>query len=396
MKKVDVKPFYKKISVPYSKSYLNRALILASLNPEVVTIHGNSDATDVKNLISCLEKIGLEIECSKKYIKIKNSFPACEKATTQIVELNTYDGGTTTRFLLPLLVLGKNSYQVHMAVRMMERPLDEIFRVFKESGVKATKDKNSMTVQGPIHLPENLIVDCAQTTQEASAFLLAFSHNKVQIKTINDSRSKSYLELTYNLLRNKNQKEFFPPRDFSSISYPLALAAVTGEVTILECLAIDPMQADSKFYHLLQQLGFPCVFSEEGLTVKKQEKYSGFTFDCGDCLDLVPTLAFLASYAQSRSHLTHVSNLRFKECDRLKVILEILKVFHVDAHYDERTDELVIEGLGPQVKSKDLDLVDDHRMIMMGYLFLRKNNGGTIKHSEAVNKSFPNFFEMMN
>jgi 5-enolpyruvylshikimate-3-phosphate synthase len=43
----------------------------------------------------------------------------------------------------------------------------------------------------------------------------------------------------------------------------------------------------------------------------------------------------------------------------------------------------------------DLDLPDDHRMVMTGTLFLLYHNGGTIRPAEAVNKSYPSFFEII-
>lgn len=395
MKQVAVKPFYKEIVVPYSKSYLNRALILASLNPLPVTIHGNSEATDVVNLIKCLEKIGLHIEQTKEKIVVKNSFPLCEKKTSETIELQTYDGGTTTRFLLPLLSLGKNNYRVIATKSMLERPLTETFRIFYLMSVEHARDEKSILIKGPAVIPAHITIDCSKTTQEATAFLLAFSQSNLKISITNDQYSKSYLEITYGMLENKNQLDFYPPRDFSSMSYPLTLAALTGKVLIKDCLSLDSKQADSKLINLLLQLGFPCHFTDQGLLVSKRDNYLGFKMNCGDCLDLVPTLAFLAAYADSPSTLAHVKNLQYKESNRLSAVEDMLKTFQIKYSYDENRDELVIEGKGKLVEPTDLKVVDDHRIIMMGYLFLRKNNGGTIDHVEAVKKSFPDFFEMM-
>lgn len=395
MKQVLVNSFFKTLSVPFSKSYLNRALILGSLNPEVVTIHGNSESSDVKNLIECLKKIGLDIEIQSQNIIIKNSFPECELKTDSLIEINTYDGGTTGRFILPLLSLGKNTYKVLMSERMLERPLDEIFRCLHNLDVKINKDQQGIIIQGPIASSGKITVDCQKTTQEASGLLMAFSGKNIEIKTINDQKSKSYLELTKKMLYERLASDYFPPADFSSIGYPLALAATIGEVTIKNCLDIDETQADSKFIQLLEQLGFPLSFSAEGLKVKKQDHYQGFTIDCSDCLDLVPTLAYLASYADSVSSLKNLSNLKYKESDRLSAILKILTDFEIGHSYDQTKDELIIQGNGKLMTQKNITTVNDHRIVMIGYLFLRKNSGGTIYHEDAVNKSFPQFFEMM-
>lgn len=395
MKNVEIKPFIKTLTVPFSKSYLNRALIIGSLNPGVITIQGNSAATDVKHLIKCLKTIGLDIEESSEQIIIKNSFPACESKGASEIELDTHDSGTATRFLIPFLALGARSYRMTMSDRMLERPLNETFRILLELGVKIIREKTGILIQGPANNSNRLLIDCDKTTQEASGFLMAFSHKKVNIEFINDHHSKSYLELTQRMLGEKNNKIFNPSVDFSSISYPLALAATIGEATISNCHSVDTTQADSKFIDLLKQLGFKVNFLENGLSVKKLESYNGFTFDCSDCLDLVPTFAYLASYAQSKTELSNLKNLKFKESDRLEAILNILNEFEVNYTFSEVEDKLIINGPAPAVIPKNIKTVNDHRIVMMAYLFLRKNTGGSINNWEAVNKSFPNFFEIM-
>ena len=52
--------FSKSVIIPTSKSYANRILILAALCPSVITIEGLPESTDVSNLISCLQQVGLE------------------------------------------------------------------------------------------------------------------------------------------------------------------------------------------------------------------------------------------------------------------------------------------------------------------------------------------------
>ena len=95
--------FQKSVIIPTSKSYANRILILAALCPSVITIEGLPESTDVSNLISCLQQVGLEFsKDSKGHLKVLNSFPECEKNTSlDTIVLETGDGGTTNRFILP-------------------------------------------------------------------------------------------------------------------------------------------------------------------------------------------------------------------------------------------------------------------------------------------------------
>ena len=130
--------FFRKIEVPYSKSWANRILILAAIKSAVVKIQGTPDSSDVVNLVNSLKKIGLIIEESDQSLIVKNSFPNCE-AGLEVVYLETGDGGTTNRFILPLLALGKKKYRLQASGHMKSRPMDEILDVLQAHGVQIKK-----------------------------------------------------------------------------------------------------------------------------------------------------------------------------------------------------------------------------------------------------------------
>ncbi|TNF00199.1 MAG: hypothetical protein EP326_06820, partial [Deltaproteobacteria bacterium] len=105
------------INVPTSKSHANRMLVLASISKNPVTIHNLPKSTDVQTMLRCLQDIGLKLKISEESVDVLNSFPECEKGE-DIVSLLTGDGGTTNRFLMPLLARGKKKYQMNMAEPM--------------------------------------------------------------------------------------------------------------------------------------------------------------------------------------------------------------------------------------------------------------------------------------
>ena len=73
-----------------------------------VTVFNCSDSSDVTSMLSVFKKIGLEIKKNGSDVTVVNSFPDCEKKiNSEVIEIQTGDGGTTNRFLLPLLSVGK-------------------------------------------------------------------------------------------------------------------------------------------------------------------------------------------------------------------------------------------------------------------------------------------------
>src|SRR3989339_1766857 len=104
------------LSIPGSKSFAARLLILGSLYPREFTIINCPDCTDVVNLENSLKKIGLEISRKNGVVKILNSFPGCEKSPVGLILPG--EGGTTSRFLMGLLGLGKLTYQLKLGAQI--------------------------------------------------------------------------------------------------------------------------------------------------------------------------------------------------------------------------------------------------------------------------------------
>lgn len=400
------KPFEKSFPIPSSKSYANRLLVLAALSPNPVYVRNLPLSSDVSTMLECFKVIGLHCERDGNDVLIQNSFPQCEYGEDRVV-LQTGDGGTTNRFLLPLLALGKREYELRAKGHMRKRPMEDLIKALTSCGANLSynpsDDDNEpwITIKGPV-LDENkkeVEIDCSQTTQFLTGLALAFSRTNISVIPKNLSVSLPYWNLTKNLLEiaKEEPQEFENPVDFSSISYPLALAALIGRVCITNCYSIDQNQADSQFIDLLKEMGAKVEFKKEGLVVEKGE-LTGIDFNGSQCPDVIPTLIFVCSFAQGKSTLTHLEVLTHKECDRYEEMVRLLKAAGIE-HTANRNDyslEIIGKGLPESQVPLDFDPVADHRMVMVTYLFQRLLGGGVIlDNAHHVKKSFANFFEVM-
>ncbi len=380
------------VIVPSSKSYANRALILAALIKKPFKLTHLPQATDVTILIDCLEKIGLNLLMDETHssVEVLNSFPECEGAG---VEISVGEGGTTARFLAALLLLGKSPYRLILGPRLKERPWQEFIDLAHKLGGKAELKGNTLTAQGPIKLPELLEVDASQTTQFATAFQLMSVYSETKVRPIHMESSQSYWAMTEKLVQDLPKlHSYMIPADWSSASYPLAYASLNHKMTFKQ-LVPDTFQADSKFYDLLKE--FKCVEdTSSGIVVHPLKHHHSVKFDVSDALDLVPTLGYFLAHIEGQHELTGVENLVYKESDRLGEVIKLLKVFGREASTDGHS--LYIKGSperGHELKT--LILPDDHRMVMSGTLFLLHHGGGTISPAEAVHKSYPEFFHLI-
>lgn len=380
------------IHIPTSKSYANRALILAAIKHSPVTIKGMPNATDVVFLKEALIKVGLKIQEDQDQMTVSNWFPDCEAKAE--IEINVGEGGTTARFLASMLVMGKSTYTLILGERLKERPWIEFTELVQRLGGHAELQDNKLILKGPIHLPGNLEVDCSKTTQFASGFQLATAFANTIVIPKNLTSSASYWDMTNKMIEHIQQHcDFHVPLDWSSASYPLAFGALKHEISF-PGLHPDSFQADSKFFNLLSDMGLARE-TKEGIKVKPQTGLKkDINLDVSDCLDLVPTLGFFLAHIDGTHVLQGIENLVHKESDRLKEVISLLEEFGFKSY--EKDQNLVIEG-SSLLRSMpiNLKLPDDHRMVMTGALFLRFHQGGSVEPERAVEKSYPSFWTLL-
>jgi 3-phosphoshikimate 1-carboxyvinyltransferase len=376
-------------------------LVLAAMNPRPVVIKNLPESTDVLKMIECLGEIGLQFERKGHDLEVSNSFPECEKKGESPIVVNCGDGGTTTRFLSFLVAKGKRVYYIEPSGGMRNRPLTEMVNSLRELRVKVDSNKSVwLSIQGPILVQENIEVDCSRSTQFASALALVLKENASLIKIKNMQSSKAYFEMTLELIKKSDDVLYEVPIDFSSASYPMALAAVTGDILVKNCFEKDPYQADSFFLAVLKKAGAKIEFNENGLMVLANKNLAPFDVSCSGCPDLAPTLAYFASFCHGTSRIRDLEVLAHKESHRLDEIKKLLVAFKVDYKSDGRS---FLEIIGKPVAnySKDCvvltksELPEDHRIVMTAYLFMRTLGGGELAQSHHVKKSFSSFFEVM-
>lgn len=378
------------VSVPPSKSYANRALILASLSPVSFSLQNIPSATDVTILLDCLKQIGLKIIENDGALIVENSFPECESGD-QVLKVG--EGGTTARFLATMLLLGKCEYRLILGERLKERPWIEFITLARSLNATARLENDTLIVQGPIGLPHELLIDASKTTQFATAFKLLTVKHDMKVIPQGMESSQSYWLMNESLIKDFKKKSFYSvPLDWSSASYPMAFAALNQRIKF-PGLKADSFQADSKLFGILSSLGSTQVENNE-LVIQPMTKAHDLHLDVSDCLDLVPTLSYLLAHTEGHHTLIGFQNLIHKESNRLEEVIKLLKIFAREVQCGP--DILKIVGKKELLSKKvDLEMPNDHRMVMAGTLFLLHHCGGTISPVDAVTKSFPHFFSLL-
>jgi 3-phosphoshikimate 1-carboxyvinyltransferase len=179
--------------------------------------------------------------------------------------------------------------------------------------------------------------------------------------------------------------------DFSSATFFLVAAAVTGSSLRLEGLDYSDSQGDKRVVDILSEMGAAVEIGENHIHIRGGE-LSGGVFDLNDIPDALPALAVAAASARGTTRLVNVPQARVKETDRIAVMAGELGKLGVET--EELPDGLVIRG--GEMKGAEVDGHGDHRVVMaLSVAGLAAGGETRVSTAEAAAVTFPDFYERM-
>jgi 3-phosphoshikimate 1-carboxyvinyltransferase len=116
-----------------------------------------------------------------------------------------------------------------------------------------------------------------------------------------------------------------------------------------------------------------------------------FHFDATDCPDLFPPLVALACYCEGTTVIEGVSRLAHKESNRALTLQQEFEKMGVSIEL--KGDKMMIHGT-EKVRGSRVHSHHDHRIAMAcAVAGLKADAETSIDDAEAINKSYPDFFE---
>ena len=133
------------------------------------------------------------------------------------------------------------------------------------------------------------------------------------------------------------------------------------------------------------------IEAKEDRVVVSRSETKGTIIDASQCPDIVPILTVLATLSDGKTEIINASRLRIKESDRLKAIATELN--KLGAQIIEEPEGLVIYGR-EHLSGGIVDSWNDHRIAMsLAIASIRCTDKVVITNSQAIEKSYPHFFE---
>ena len=404
------------IRVPGSKSYTNRALLVAALARGASTVTGALFSDDTRYMCNALQKLGIEIDADEKQARFEVHGNGGDIPVSS-AELYIGNSGTTSRSLTAYVSLGRGKFVIDGDAPMRHgRPIADLLDALTQIGVSARSQFDNGHL--PVIIEANGLeggktrLDVSKSSQFLTALLLIapYAKNDVEIQVVGE-REMPYIDITlavmaafgvevvsegYRYFRIEEGQRYQPRTynvepDASNASYFFAAAALTGGRVTVEHLSLDSMQGDIQFVRILEEMGCQVTVSDSGITLTGPRQLQGVDADMRAISDTSLTLAAIAPFADSKVTLRNIEHTRWQETDRIHAMVTELRKLGVPVI--EHQDGLEISP--SPVTPAAIDTYEDHRMAMAFALVGLKASGIRINDPECVSKTFPNYFEVL-
>ncbi len=414
------------IECPGDKSISQRAIIIGSFLNSDITISNFLEAEDPLSTLQALNNIGADITMnnSNKKIAITGNI---KDFINPVSYLDLGNSGTGLRLLLGFVgglglkatFIGDHS--------LSKRPMKRVIEPLNQMGIFCNSNNNCLPIEIYKTNPSkefNYELPVA-SAQVKSALLLAGLTSNVETMIIEPIQTRDHTERMLNFFGIKIEENFQDKKkviylakdqtiqpsdynvagDFSSAAFLIVAALIARDSNItIRNVGLNP-----------SRIGLLDVLSEMNANIMILNKRTVCNEEIGDIniqssqlsgieiggsmvpniIDEIPILSVAALFAEGETVIRDANELRHKETDRLRALIDGFK--KLDVHYEELGDGIVIGGDNAVIDSPNfINSFDDHR-IAMSFLVaaIRSKNGLIVERCDNISTSFPEFIDVM-
>ncbi|PZC46604.1 MAG: 3-phosphoshikimate 1-carboxyvinyltransferase [Chloroflexi bacterium] len=409
------------VVLPGDKSISHRAALFNAIATGSATVSNLSPGADVVSTLRCLQQLGVTIEPGNR----QGTYEITGLGTRGLTEpndvLDAGNSGTTLRLLSGVLahhpffsvltgdasLRSRPVYRVVEPLRLMGASLTArdddrrpplAIRGTELYGIEYTLPVASAQVKTAITLAA-LVADAPTTIHQPA---LSRDHTELMLRAMGAVVEEDGLSLTIHPsdLKAINVEV---PGDISSAAFWLVAAVChpNAEVRVLN-VGVNPtrtgvlevlkaMGADVQLENPRTSGGEPVADLVARSSQLKATEIAGDLLV--NAIDEIPILAVAACFAEGATVVRDAQELRVKESDRIKSIVQELG--RLGASVEEREDGLVIHG-GQPLHGATVESHGDHRMAMsMAVAGSLAKGETTVLDTTAADISYPTFWETL-
>jgi len=351
--------------------------------------------------------------------------------------LDCGESGTTFRFIVPICAaLGlREETRFTGHGRLLQRPMKPLIKAMEPHGVSFEYEPDALVCRGHMAAGEYTIA-ANVSSQYISGLLFALPllDGDSVLNLTGTVESRPYIDITLDVLKNfgiviweeepaetamnladsgtafttrfripgrqiyRGPKQMEVEGDWSNAAFWLAAGAVGEEPVTVTGLNLKSVQGDKAILGILRKFGAVVTEDAEvGRVTCSRPAFGdilrGCSIDAKDIPDAVPIISVLAAAAEGDTKIYNAGRLRIKESDRLLTVAAMLRA--LGASVEEGEDWLIVHGNGGQKLTGGIvDGAGDHRIVMSASVAaVLCEEPVTILGVQAVNKSYPGFFE---
>jgi 3-phosphoshikimate 1-carboxyvinyltransferase len=400
------------ITAPASKSAMQRACAAALIKRGTTILYNPGVSADDLSALDIIRQLGATVkkEEGKVTIESKGIHPLSDV-------INCGESGLSARMFTSIAALSEKEIEINGSGSLLKRPFDFFDNVLPGLNIQCSSNNGMLPlkIQGPLQ-PKNIEIDGSLSSQFLTGLLFAYAAADAKDVTIvvNGLNSKPYIDLTLKVMAefglktpitegfkrfyfpnksvseyDNNQVIYFVEGDWSGAAFMLVAAAIAGHI-VVKGLDVFSAQADKAILHALMQAGAILSVEQEQVEVKKSA-LKPFHMNATDCPDLFPPLVALACYCDGTSVIEGVHRLQHKESNRALTLQEEFQKMGIGIKLQD--DLMLVDGRS-EVRGAVVSSHHDHRIAMAcAVAALKANSEVTIENAEAVNKSYPLFWD---
>jgi len=405
------------IFVSGDKSISHRSLILGSIAQGETRIYNFLNSLDCLKTLECMQALGAEIELGKdNSVKIKGKGLYGLKEPKDILDVG--NSGTTIRLLTGLLS-GQDFYSVLCGdASIRNRPMRRVVEPLRLMGADIGGRKDGqfapLSIKGSNLNPFRYTLPVA-SAQVKTALLLAGLYTIGETLIKEPLPTRDHTERMLEIMRadlkisppeikvmgGKELKgtDIFIPGDISSAAYFIVAASVLkGSQITIKQIGVNPTRTGiigilNKMGAKIDTLNYQIKSNEPQADLMiEYSKLKGTEIEKENVpflIDELPLIAVVATQAQGKTIVSGAKELRVKETDRIKAIVNELKKMRADIK--EREDGFAVNG-PTRLQGAVCESYNDHRIAMsLAVAALLAEGKTVIRNSECIDISFPGF-----
>ncbi len=407
------------LTLPGDKSISHRYAMIASIAEGPTRIRNYSTGADCHSTLGCIRALGIEVTGEGTGFTIHGR--GLDGLRAPAACLDAGNSGSTIRMLSGILAAQPFCSRIGGDESLSRRPMQRIMRPLAEMGarIRAREDKfPPLEIQGgklkPIYyqlpVPSAQVKTCvlfaglfAEGETSIAEPVRSRDHTEIALREFGADLTSSRGIITLAGRPRLAGRDLAVPSDLSSAAFFLAAALlVPGSRLSIRGVGLNPTRSALLDFLIGMGAGIRIPELESrngelaGEIVVEHSALRGGVIEgplTAALIDEIPVLAVLGAAAEQGLTVRDASELRVKETDRIRTVVENLHRLGVAA--EERPDGMVIPGR-QKFRAAAFDSFGDHRVAMAFAVAALAADGESVIHdAEAASVSFPEFWDTL-